>query len=52
MFKGYKTYITAVVAVVGAVAAVAVGDISIVDAAQIIVPAIIGAFVHNAVVSQ
>ena len=47
MLSGYKTYITAVVAVVGAGGAYLSGDMSIADAAQIVVTALIGAFVRN-----
>jgi len=47
MFKGYKTYITAVVAVIGAIGAAATGDLSYAEAAQIIVTALIGAFLKN-----
>jgi type IV secretory pathway VirB2 component (pilin) len=47
MLQGYKTYITAVVAVIGAVAAALTGDMSYADAAQIVVTALIGAFLKN-----
>lgn len=47
MLKGYKTYITALLAVAGAVGAYLTGEMSITDAVQIIVPALIGAFVRN-----
>lgn len=47
MLSGYKTYITSVVAVVGAVGAYLSGDMSIADAAQIVVTGLIGAFVRN-----
>ena len=49
MLSGYKTYIAAVVAVVGAVGAYLSGDMSIADAAQIVVTALIGVFVRNGV---
>ena len=49
MLSGYKTYITAVVSVVGAVGAYLSGDMSIADAAQIVVTALIGAFVRKGV---
>ena len=49
MLSGYKTYIAAVVAVVGAVGAYLSGDMSIAEAAQIVVTALIGAFVRNGV---
>jgi hypothetical protein len=47
MLSGYKTYITAAVSIVGAVAAYLTGDMSIADAAQIVVTALIGTFVRN-----
>lgn len=47
MLKGYKTYITAIVAVVGALGAYLTGEMQLADAAQIIVTALIGAFVRN-----
>jgi hypothetical protein len=47
MLKGYKTYITAVLAILGAVGAVLAGDLSYGDAAQIVVTALIGAFLKN-----
>lgn len=49
MLSGYKTYVTAALAIVGAVAAYLVGDMSLADAVQIVVPALIGAFVRNGV---
>lgn len=47
MLKGYKTYITAGVAVIGAVAGYAVGDLSIADAAQLVVTALMGTFIRT-----
>lgn len=47
--KGYKTYVAATVSIVGTLAAVFTGEISLVDAIQIIVPAVIGAFVRNGI---
>ena len=52
MLSGYKTYITAFVAVVGAVGAYLTGDMSIQDAAQIVVTALVGAFVRAGVKSE
>lgn len=49
MLSGYKTYVTAALAIAGAVAAYLVGDMSLADAVQIVVPALIGAFVRNGV---
>ena len=47
MLQGYKTYITAVVAIVGAIAAALTGDMTYGDSAQIIITALIGAFLKN-----
>ena len=49
MLSGYKTYVTAALAIIGAVAAYLTGDMSITDAAQIVVPALLGAFVRNGI---
>lgn len=49
MLSGYKTYITAGVAIVGAVAGYLTGDVSISDAAQLVVTALLGAFIRNGV---
>jgi hypothetical protein len=49
MLKGYKTYITAIIAVVGALGAFLTGEMQLADAAQIIVTALIGAFVRNGI---
>jgi hypothetical protein len=48
MFSGYKTYILAASTVIGAVASYLVGDIQLIDAIQLVVPALAGAFVRNA----
>jgi len=47
MFSGYKTYITAAVTVIGAVGAFLSGEASLMDTLQLIVPALIGAFVRS-----
>lgn len=52
MLKGKKTYITAAVAIVGAVAGYLVGDVSMADAAQLVVTALLGAFVRAGVSSE
>ena len=49
MFKGQKTYIMAVVAVIGAVAGYLVGDLSLVDAAQLAVTAVLGATIRHGI---
>lgn len=49
MFKGQKTYIMAVVAVIGAVAGYLVGDLSLVDAAQLVVTAVLGATIRHGI---
>ena len=46
MLKGKKTYVTAAVAVITAAAAYAVGDASAVRTAQLILTALIGAFLR------
>lgn len=51
MFKGQKTYITAALAVIGAIAAYLVGDASAIEAAQLVVTALLGAFVRHGVAS-
>jgi len=48
MLKGYKTYITGAVSIIGAVAAYLVGDMSLADTAQLVVTAVIGMTVRNA----
>jgi hypothetical protein len=52
MLKGYKTYIMAGVSMVGAVAAWLVGDLSMADAIQIIVPAATGMFIRVGIANQ
>lgn len=49
MFSGYKTYITAGLAIAGAVAGYLTGDVSLSDAAQLVVTALLGAFVRHGV---
>lgn len=49
MLSGYKTYITAAVTVIGAVGAYLSGDVSLVDAVQLIVPALLAAFIRSGV---
>ena len=49
MLSGYKTYITAGLAVIGAVAGYLTGDVSMSDAAQLVVTALLGAFLRNGV---
>ena len=49
MLSGYKTYITAIVAAISAVAAYLTGDMSLADAAQIVVTSLIGAFIRKGV---
>ena len=52
MFSGYKTYITAVVAIVTALGAFFTGDMSLADTAQVVVTALIGAFVRNGIKNE
>lgn len=49
MLKGYKTYLTAGVAAIGAVVGYLVGDLSLADAAQLLVTAVMGAFIRAGV---
>jgi hypothetical protein len=49
MLKGYKTYISGGLTVLGAVAAYLVGDINLIDAVQLVVPAVLGMTVRNAI---
>lgn len=49
MLKGKKTYVTAALTVIGAVAGWLVGDVSLVDAAQLAVTALLGAFIREGV---
>lgn len=49
MLKGYKTYILATVTVIGAAASYLVGDISLMDALNLAVPAVSGAFVRHGI---
>lgn len=49
MLKGYKTYILAGVTVIGAAASYLVGDISLVEALNLAIPAVSGAFVRNGI---
>ena len=49
MLAGYKTYITAALAILGAVASYFMGDLALADAIQIVIPALMGAFVRHGV---
>jgi len=49
MFKGYKTYITTAVAVITAVAGYLVGDISVAEAAQLVLTAVLGATIRHGI---
>lgn len=49
MLAGYKTYITAGLAVLTALAAYLTGEATIIETAQLIFTALIGAFVRNGV---
>lgn len=52
MLKGYKTYITAGIAVIGAIGAYLVGDVGLADTAQIVVTALLGAFIRHGVTTE
>lgn len=49
MFKGYKTYITAAVTVIGAIAAWATGEAELSTTIQLVVTAMMGAFIRDGV---
>ena len=49
MFAGYKTYITAAVAVIGALAAYLTGDASLIQTAQLVITAVIGATIRHSI---
>jgi hypothetical protein len=49
MFAGQKTYITAGVTVLGAVAAYLVGDADLMQTVQLVVTALLAAFVRNGI---
>jgi hypothetical protein len=49
MLSGYKTYITAILAILGAVGGYLTGDLSIAAAAPIVVQAILGMTIRNAI---
>lgn len=49
MLAGYKTYITAGVAIVGAVAAYLVGEADAMQTANLVLTALIGAFIRNGI---
>ena len=49
MFSGYKTYILTAVTVIGAVAAYLVGDADIGATIQLVVTALMGAFIRHGV---
>lgn len=49
MLKGYKTYVFAGVTCIGAAASYLVGDISLLAAINLVVPAVTGAFLRNGI---
>ncbi len=49
MLTGKKTYITAALTIIGALAAYFTADASVADTAQLIVTALLAAFVRNGV---
>ena len=49
MLKGYKTYIVAAVSIIGAAAAYLVGDATIAQTVQLVVTAVLGATIRNAI---
>jgi len=49
MLAGYKTYIVAGLSVLGAVAGYLVGDMSLPDAVQVVVTAVLGATIRDGI---
>ena len=49
MLSGYKTYIVAGVAVIGAIAGMLTGDMTYAAGAQLIITALLGAFIRNGI---
>lgn len=49
MLKGYKTYILGGVTIIGAVATWLVGDISLDQAVQLVVPALLGMTIRHGI---
>jgi hypothetical protein len=49
MLKGYKTYVVGVVAIISTVASYLVGDLDIANAAQLVLSAVLGMTVRNAI---
>lgn len=47
--KGYKTYIVGALGVLGAIASYLVGDVTIAEAGQLVLTAILGMTVRNAI---
>jgi hypothetical protein len=52
MLSGYKTYILAGVTTIGAIAGYLVGDLTLVAALNLAIPAISGAFVRSGIKSM
>ena len=52
MLSGYKTYIVAGVAIISAIASYLVGDVSITDASQLVLTAILGATLRGGVAKK
>ena len=52
MFSGYKTYILTGVTVIGALAAFLVGDADIGATVQLVVTALMGAFIRHGVATK
>jgi len=52
MLAGYKTYITGTLAVLTAIGAYLSGDISLIDAINVIIPAVMGITVRSAIAKK
>lgn len=49
---GYKTYIVAGVTIIGAIASYLIGDATLNDTAQLIVPAILGITIRHGITTE
>ena len=49
MLSGYKTYVVAALAVIGAVASYLVGDSTLQQALQLIIPAVLGVTIRHGI---
>jgi hypothetical protein len=52
MLKGKKTYVTAALTILGAVGGYLTGDLTLAAAAQLVVTALLGAFIRSGVTTE